>query len=191
MMGDLLLDYGDLVLGVLNVVVVLVLLVQLGRLRLGVGGPAAAVLAYFAMRAFARLIDSPQIPPGSRSDLAQVIDAVSIVTILYLLLQTGRLVTAFRLELRQARLREEEYDRARRHYTQVVRHRVMNPLTVIEGTLYTLRDGVPVDDDTRRSMCCAALDASRELRELSLEPERRDALEHELDALPNPRPESD
>ncbi len=183
-MRSLLLDYADLLLAALNAGIVVVIVVQLRQLGIRIVGPAAALLVFFSLRAAGRLVDAPQLPPAPNSTLSQVIDALSILAAIYLLTQTRRLVNAFRYEQDHARLRADEYARARHHYTQVVRHRMFNPLTVITGTLQTLRDGPQLDATTRAQLCDAALAAAHELEEVSLEPERRDTLERGLDAIP-------
>jgi hypothetical protein len=61
---------------------------------------------------------------------------------------------------------------------------MLNPLAIIVGTLQTLRDGTPLESRTRAELCDSALAAAHELESLSLHPERRDALEHDLDAIP-------
>ena len=188
-MHHLLLDNADLLLAALDAIVVVALAIQLRRLGIRVSGPAGALLVFFTLRVAANLVDAPQIPPAPNSDLDQVIDALSIAALLYLLTQTRRLVESFRVEQDHARLRATEYERARRHYTQVVRHRVLNPLTIITGTLQTLRDGPTLDASTRTGLCDAALAASHEIEGLTLDPARRDELEHDLDAIPRPTPE--
>jgi signal transduction histidine kinase len=183
-MRSLLLDYTDLLLAALNAGIAIVVALQLRQVGIRLAGPAGALLLYFTLRAAGRVVDAPQLPPTPNSTLSQVIDALSILAALYLLTQTRRLVNAFRYEQDHARLRVEEYERARRHYTQVVRHRMLNPLTVITGTLQTLRDGPTLESDTRIALCDSALAAADELESVSLHPERRDALEHDLDAIP-------
>ncbi len=178
------LDYADLILAALNAVVVIVIVLQMRRLDLHLSLPTAALLTFFLLRVAARLIDAPQLASHATGTLEQIVDVLSIALIVYLLTLTRRLVEAIRAQRDLARLRAEEYERARSHYTQVVRHRTMNPITVISGTLGTLRDRPELDEATRRSLCDGALAAALELSEVILEPERRDELEHELDAQP-------
>lgn len=179
-------DYSDLLLAAVNAVIVIALAVQLGRLGIRVTGPAGALLVYFTLRGAARLADAPQIPPRDNSVIGQVIDGLSLLAALYLLTQTRRLVDTFRVAQNHARLHAIEYERARHHYMQIVRHRMMNPLTIITGTLQTLRDGPPLQPQMRVELCDSALTAAGELTDLSLAPERRDELEYELNAIPRP-----
>lgn len=183
-MSGSVLDYADLTLAALYAAVVVVLGVQLRRVHLRPSGPTAALLAFFALRAVARVNDAPQLHSESITTVNRVVDVLSIVLVVYLLTLTRRVVAAFRFQQDAAQSRADEYERALAHYTQVVRHRTMNPITIISGTLLTLRDGPQLDAQMRIELCDAALAAAHELHEVILEPERRDALEHELEARP-------
>ncbi|MCW2955296.1 MAG: hypothetical protein JWO69_165 [Thermoleophilia bacterium] len=83
-----------------------------------------------------------------------------------------------------ARARAAEYERARRHYTVVVRHRIANPLTVIKGAAQTLeREQLP--DDVRHELRLAIIAAAEQLEAISLGPAPAGTEEHELDAVPD------
>jgi signal transduction histidine kinase len=182
-MGSLL-DYTDLVLAVAYGLMALALVVQLRRARVPIGGVGLALVCFFVIRAIDRMLDSPQLSPSPNERIDQAMDLFTLLTVIYLVTQVRRIVEATRARLDAADDRTEEYDRARRHYAQVVRHRVLNPVTVIRGTLITLRDDVAMDRETRVALCDAALAASDVIEHVSLEPESLGELEHELDAIP-------
>lgn len=64
---------------------------------------------------------------------------------------------------------QEAYDRALRDYTQLLRHRIANPLTAISVGLSTLRD-VEMDDEVRAAIFTSVIEHARELERVSLQP---------------------
>ena len=91
------------------------------------------------------------------------------------------------LVVEEAAHNAREYERARRDYEQLVRHRIANPLAVVQGVALTLRDHPELPADTRRSLVASLVAASDELVDVSLEPEQRSAEEHGLQAVPRAR----
>ncbi|MCW2960318.1 MAG: hypothetical protein JWM90_705 [Thermoleophilia bacterium] len=83
----------------------------------------------------------------------------------------------------RARRAADEYRRALLEYTQLMRHRLMNPLTAITGTLETILD-LDLDRPTQHELLRAALDKAQELRHVVLTPEIRTGVEADLDPLP-------
>ena len=179
-----LLDDTDLLLAAAYAFLAIALVFQLRRARVPFGSTGLALVLFFTLRAVDRAMDSPQLSPEPNRYLDQAIDLVSLLVILFLATRARRIVDAMRVRLDQADYRVEEYERARHHYTQVVSHRVRNPVTVIRGTLITLRDDVEMDARTRTALCDAALAATDVIEHVSLEPAPLDELEHELDAVP-------
>lgn len=88
------------------------------------------------------------------------------------------------LVVEEARYNAREYERARRDYEQLVRHRIANPLAVVQGVALTLLDHPELPADTRRSLITSLVAASEELVDVSLEPQQRSVEEHELHAVP-------
>jgi signal transduction histidine kinase len=82
-----------------------------------------------------------------------------------------------------AELRAQEYERARRDYTSLLRHRIANPLMTIEGAARTLkaRRG---DDEKREQLFETIIEASKNLEKISLEPRARSDEELELEPAP-------
>jgi len=68
------------------------------------------------------------------------------------------------------RWQEGEYQKAVNHYTQLMRHRVANPLTAICGLTQTLMEMPDLDIETRSEMYHAIYTQCLELLHLSLEP---------------------
>jgi len=77
-----------------------------------------------------------------------------------------------------------EYDRAVKHYTQLVRHRIANPLQTICGMTHTLRDHPELDPARRIEMIAHIHEQAKALKRVSLEPRRVDHTERELDPRP-------
>lgn len=86
---------------------------------------------------------------------------------------------------RQVELESEEYRRALRHYQQVVRHRIANPLQVIGGMSRTLLDHPDLDQEVRARMLEEIHVAADKLGHASIfAPEQLDETERAL----RPRP---
>jgi signal transduction histidine kinase len=162
---------------VLNLAVALFVAVEASRLRIGFARLVLLLVLFFAARAVERLTE-PEAPWGHSQLLDLVIDIALLVLLLALVVNARRFVLATR--------EADEYTRAMRHYEQVVRHRMMNPLTAIRGGAQTLLADEQLDRDVRQRVLTTILDASQTLEEISLRPERRGSEEHELHALPWP-----
>ena len=90
-------------------------------------------------------------------------------------------------ELREARepVREaaEEYRRALLDYTQLVRHRIANPLTAISGGIRTLLEH-ELDDATREQLLTLMLQKAEELERVALRPDSLRSEEATLAPVP-------
>lgn len=84
---------------------------------------------------------------------------------------------------RPAREAAAEYQRALLDYTQLVRHRIANPLTAVTGGLTTLLER-DLDRATRRLLLETMLDQARELERVALHPETIRAEEATLTPTP-------
>jgi PAS domain S-box-containing protein len=79
----------------------------------------------------------------------------------------------------------DEYHRALSHYTQVVRHRVANPIQVIQGLARTLIDMPELSTARRNEMIEAIDEAARRLADMTIfSPEMHGPEESELHAKP-------
>lgn len=65
---------------------------------------------------------------------------------------------------------EDEYRRALRDYTQLMRHRLANPLTTILSGIATLRELPDMDPDTREALLEMMADHAAELERVALYP---------------------
>ncbi len=179
-----LLKYTDLLAAILNMGILIAITAMARRHGLWRSPIAIAVMSYFALRVLSRLNDAPDVFFRDHAELELVLDVLSVLVLAYLLSQAGSIGRLLQAMFDEARYRAEEYDRAQRHYTQVVRHRVLNPVTIIKGAAQTLKADVVRDDAIRDQLCDAIMSAADEIEHVSLQPERRDGLEHELDAVP-------
>ncbi len=68
------------------------------------------------------------------------------------------------------RRRADEYSRARRDYDRLLRHRIANPLAAVHGIALTLESFPDLDDERRRQLVSALVDASHELATVSIDP---------------------
>jgi signal transduction histidine kinase len=161
----------------LNLAVAALVAVEAGRRRIGFGRLVLVLVLFFVARAAERLTE-PEAPWGYNDAVDLFVDVVLIVVLLAVVINVRRFLLAT--------TSADEYTRARRHYEQVVRHRMMNPLTTIRGGAQTLLADEELGRDVRQSILTAILEASETLEEISLRPERRGREEHELDAVPWP-----
>lgn len=76
-----------------------------------------------------------------------------------------------------------EYRRARHDYTQLVRHRLMNPLTIIKGAALTLVED-PSLESPARDLIRSIVTAAERIEHLSLDPNIEHPSESELEPYP-------
>jgi len=89
------------------------------------------------------------------------------------------------LELEAANWGRKEYLRARHDYSQLVRHRLMNPLTVIRGNAQTLRDLKTIDPVLHDQLCDLIIESTQLMEQISLTPESNSEAEENLHAVPH------
>lgn len=169
----------EFALGLLYLGLVLVIARRVGRLARAF--PWLVVLiVFFALRAVERLMVVAEIP---MSFMPMLLHAASVLALFLLVLGSHRLADALEASQERAEVTTREYERALDHYTQVMRHRLANPLTAIRGGVSTLQH-VELDDTTRAHLLEAMEQQARELEAIALHPEREGVEEHELDAVP-------
>jgi len=88
-------------------------------------------------------------------------------------------------KLAEATSDSEEYRRALYHYTQLVRHRMANPLQTISGMARTLSNMPDLPRSDRLLMIDAICKQAQILERVCLDPEIMHASEHELDPKPS------
>ena len=95
-------------------------------------------------------------------------------------------------KLAEATSDSDEYQRALYHYTQLVRHRMANPIQVISGIAQTLANMPDLPESERVPMLNAIRDEAKVLEKICLEPRIMHANENELEPAPSvkahPRP---
>jgi signal transduction histidine kinase len=175
--------------GVVELAIVVALVVEARKVGRGVPPIVWGLVAFF-------IIDA--LVAGNRSELfwersdtfiiATALDVIALSILLVVFLNARHLARAAISTIDLAAYRAEEYERARLDYHQIVRHRMMNPLTVIEGAAQTLKSGASDSPEIRDQLCEVITNMTRELHEMTLEPERRDVLERGLQAVPRDDP---
>lgn len=144
-----------------------------------------ALAGFFAIDALVALNRSELVWSRSESFVyATTFDIAALLMLGVVFLNARNLARAAISSVDLARYRAAEYERARRDYRQIVRHRIMNPLAVVDGAARTLQAEHSLDSDTREQLLQAIIDSAQVLKDVTLEPERRDELERDLDALP-------
>lgn len=117
--------------------------------------------------------------------LVVVLDVLVLVTLIVLVVATERLRHGLAREHAGAERAQAEYSRALLDYTQLVRHRIANPLTAVIGGAQTLLE-LEVSEPTRRRLLEAMLDSARQLERVALHPER--VSQEEFSLQPSPAP---
>ena len=174
----------DLALALLNAAAAAYVVVR-GRHWLGrASTPLLALGGYFTLRSLSRFSDALLHDGAEHATTDIMLDVLLAITLVLVITTLEPIARGIAAREDAARYRAEEYDRARRHYEQVVRHRLFNPLTVIRGAAVTLRDDRIADEDVRARLLEAIVEASDEIEDVSLVPDRRDELERDLDAIP-------
>ena len=173
--------------GLVEFVIAGVVLVGVRRRLSRVPRIAALLAAYFLIEAalsFNRAFVS--FDPSGTLSRAVVLEIAGTIVIAVALVNVRRIIEAVVFVVDQATYRASEYHRARHDYTQLVRHRINNPLAVIKGAAFTLESD-QLDPATRETLRRSIIDAAEILEEISLAPEREGVEEHELDAIPRSR----
>ncbi len=153
--------------------------------RLGLGMPRVLVgLALFFVLVGAARINDPDPLLGYNPSLAAAFDCLSLVVLALLLANARQLARAAVATLDEARLDAHEYERARREYVQLVRHRLMNPLTAIRGAAHTLETEAGADPRLREELVGRIIEASLELERVTVDPARRRPEEPGLRPVP-------
>jgi len=117
--------------------------------------------------------------------LPRLLDILSLVTLIAVLAFTSRLHGVLTSSQSEAEAVQAEYGRALLEYTQLVRHRIANPLTAIIGGAQTIMD-LDLDRDTQLQLLEAIVEKGKELENVALHPERISP--EELSLHPTPAP---
>jgi signal transduction histidine kinase len=168
--------------GATQIVIAIAVILELIRLRRGLPPVAILLITFFVVDGLVA-INRPDHLLGYSSRLDALLTAVDMVVLLGLLVYVRRLVRGALQTVDEAKLRATEYERARRDYARLLRHRIANPLMTIKGAAQTLlaRRG---DEARREQMLESIIEASTSLERISLEPQANSAEEFSLEPTP-------
>ncbi|MGA9762287.1 MAG: hypothetical protein WBQ14_07690 [Gaiellaceae bacterium] len=175
-------DWVNLFAGFTQIAIAMAVVFELVRLRRGVPRVALFLIAFFVVDGLVA-INRPDSLLWSNSTLDSVLTLIDMVVLLGLLFYVQRLVRGALRTVDEAKLRAREYERARRDYARLVRHRIANPLMTIGGAARTLR-ARRGDEARREQLLESIIEASENLEQLSLEPRAKSAEESELEPVP-------
>lgn len=175
----------NLIAGATQIVIAVAVAVELIRLRRGYPRVALLLIAFFLLDGLVAL-NRPDPLLGYSQTLDAVLIVIDLVVLIGLLVSVRRLVRGALQTVDEAELRAREYERARRDYASLLRHRIANPLMMIEGAARTLR-ARRGDEAKREQLLEAIIEASVNLERISLEPRPRGAEELELEPIPRIR----
>ena len=175
-------DWVNLIAGATQIVFALAVAVELIRLKRGLPPVALLLIAFFIVDGLVAF-NRPDSLFGYNANLDAVLIAIDLIVLLGLLVYVRRLVRAALRTVDEAELRAREYERARRDYTSLLRHRIANPLMAIEGAARTLR-ARRGDEARREQLLEAIIQASENLEQISLDPRSRGVEELELEPVP-------
>lgn len=175
-------NWVNLIAGGVQIVVAFAVVFELVRLRRGFPLVALLLVAFFGIDGLVAL-NRPDHLLGYSSTLDAVLTAIDLVLLVALLVFVQRLVRAVLRTVDEARIRAGEYERARRDYASLLRHRIANPLMAIEGAAQTLR-ARRGDEKKREQLLEAIIEASKDLEQVALDPRPRGAEERELQPFP-------
>jgi len=175
----------NLVAGGTQIVIALAVVYELIKLRHGLSLLAFLLAAFFFLDGLVAL-NRPDPVFGYSPNLDAVLVVIDLAVLVGLLVYVRRLVRGAMRTVDEAEWRAKEYERARRDYTTLLRHRIANPLMAIRGAAQTL-EAERGGESERRQLLEAIIEASEDLERISLEPERRSAEERGLDPAPRAR----
>jgi signal transduction histidine kinase len=175
-------DWVNLFAGITQIAIAIAVVFELVRLRRGVPRVAVFLIAFFVVDGLVA-INRPDSLLWSNATLDAVLTMIDMIVLIGLLFYVQRLVRGALQTVDEARLRAREYERARRDYARLVRHRIANPLMTIGGAARTLR-AKRGDEVRREQLLDSIIHASESLEQLSLEPRSNSAEENELEPVP-------
>jgi signal transduction histidine kinase len=176
-------NWVNLFAGITQITIAIAVVFELIRLRRGVPRVALFLIVFFVVDGLVA-INRPDSLLWSSATLNAVLTLIDMVVLLGLLFFVQRLVRGALQTVDEAKVRAVEYERARRDYARLVRHRIANPLMTIGGAARTLR-ARRGDEAKRDQLLESIIEASENLEQLSLEPRPNGAEELELEPVPN------
>ncbi len=177
-----LLEVTNLVTGLATLAIAVLVVREIVRFRLGFPRVAVLLIVFF----FALVLDRAAAPDplfGYSRALDAATDVLVFLLLAALVLRARVLALGLLSTMDEARLRAEEYERARHDYSQLVQHRLANPLTAIYGAASTLQRS-DLDESVRVQLVATILEGAERIEQLGLGPERQGSEERDLDAVP-------
>jgi signal transduction histidine kinase len=175
-------DWVNLIAGVTQIVIAIAVIFELAILRRGIPRVAVLLVAFFVVDGLVA-INRPDSLLGSSATLDAVLTVIDMAVLLGLLVYVRRLVRGALQTVDEAKLRAQEYERARRDYARLLRHRIANPLMTIGGAARTLR-AKRGDEAKREQLLDSIIEASKSLERISLEPQANSVEETSLEPAP-------
>lgn len=151
---------------------------------------AAALGGFFLLHGAVSLlmgIIGPQLhllPRDAVMTTSLAFDGVATLMLVFVVARARGVTKRWQQTLSAATVQALEYERARREYEDLMRHRIANPLTVVRGAAETLL-AAELDPDTQEKLLHAIVDASHALEQVSARAESISSEERILDALPH------
>lgn len=171
----------DFAVGALEVALALVVLAQIGRVGRSVPWLGALTL-FFGLRGADHILAG--VSGAEPAIISWLLDGLLLAVLVLLLAGMKRTLVGLKLARDEARVREEEYQRASRDYRRLVRHRLANPITAILGSARTLREMPDLDEATRQELLATISLQAERLAAVSTEPKVMSAEEATLRPLP-------
>jgi len=175
-------SWVNLIAGSTQIAIAIAVVVELVRLRRGFPRVALLLIAFFFLDGLVAL-NRPDPLLGYNPTLDAVLIVIDLAVLVGLLVSVRRLVHGALQTVDEAKRRAREYERARRDYASLLRHRIANPLMTIGGAARTLR-AKRGDEKKREQLLETIIEASESLENVSLEPRLRGAEELELEPIP-------
>jgi signal transduction histidine kinase len=175
-------DWVNLIAGITQIVIAVVVVFELIRLRRGFPRVALLLIAFFIVDG-AVAINRPDPLFSCSPALDAVLTVIDMVVLIGLLAYVRRLARGALRTVDEASLHAREYERARRDYTTLIRHRLANPVMTISGAARTLQAGRG-DEVKRERLLQSIVEASEDLEKISFDPQLENAAESGLEPIP-------
>jgi signal transduction histidine kinase len=138
--------------------------------------------AFCTVRALELAVGTFDIGPDQ---LSVALQAAALGVLLALVFGAGRMRQLLVARHEAAKRAEHQFGEALLQYTQLVRHRIANPLTAVIGGIQTLRE-LELSPNVKNELLDAMEDKARELENVALHPERVDVVEQGIGPQPAP-----
>lgn len=179
--------YIPLALGLVQIGIVGFVIGEVLRLGVSFTRLACLLVLLFAVDGFEGVMRAPVLR-GMRyhTVLEMALDVAAVLILIGVLLHSRGAVRAVLASLQVAAHHTREYERALHDYTQVMRHRIMNPVAVIRLAALALRDDAIQSSTARQHLIDIVIESTRRIEEMSFDPKVEGEEEEMLHAIPAP-----